>query len=72
MVQSNMSIVRKSISFPDDLERAVARRAKKYNRSFSAQVVSDMQDIIERAARRSTMVADGNGGYKKVSSHAEE
>lgn len=35
-------VVRKSISFPIELERKIAERAKRKNRSFSAQVVWEL------------------------------
>lgn len=41
--------VRKTVSFTEELELAIARRAVKYGRSFSAQVAYDMSVIIERA-----------------------
>lgn len=41
-----MEIVRKSISFPKELADRILERAKEYNRSFSAQVVYDMNAII--------------------------
>lgn len=41
--------VRKTVSFTEELELAIAKRAVKYGRSFSAQVAYDMSVIIERA-----------------------
>lgn len=41
-----MEIVRKSISFPKELADKILERAKEGNRSFSAQVVYDMNTIL--------------------------
>lgn len=50
--------VRKTISFTEELELAIARRATKYGRSFSAQVAYDMSIIIERAKRSRIVVSN--------------
>ncbi len=50
--------VRKTISFTKELELAIARRATKYSRSFSAQVAYDMSIIIERAKRSRIVVSN--------------
>lgn len=38
--------VRKTVSFPEDLETQISKRARKFDRSFSAQVVADMRTIV--------------------------
>ena len=48
--------VRKTVSFTEELELAIAKRAKKYDRSFSAQVAYDMRMIFEREKRRPLLV----------------
>lgn len=52
--------VRKTVSFTEELELAIARRATKYGRSFSAQVAYDMSIIIERAKHRRLVVDVNN------------
>jgi hypothetical protein len=47
--------VRKTVSFPEDLEIQIARRAQKSDRSFSAQVVADMRLVIKQAKFHSTI-----------------
>lgn len=51
------AIIRKSISFPADLEGEISKQATKNNRSFSAQVVHEMRIVMERAKRRRFVVA---------------
>ncbi len=50
--------VRKTVSFTEELELAVAKRATHYGRSFSAQVAYDMSIIIERAKHRRLVVSN--------------
>lgn len=44
--------VRKTVSFPGELEVQIARRAQRFDRSFSAQVVADMRTVIDQTIRR--------------------
>lgn len=57
--------VRKTVSFTEELELAIARRATKYGRSFSAQVAYDMSIIIERAKHRRLVVDIHNSPSKE-------
>ena len=50
--------VRKTVSFTEELELAIAKRAVAYGRSFSAQVAFDMRTVIERASRRRIIVSN--------------
>ncbi len=50
--------VRKTVSFTEELELAIAKRAKRYGRSFSAQVAYDMHLIIDREKKRRIVVSN--------------
>ncbi len=50
--------VRKTVSFTEELELAIAKRAVRYGRSFSAQVAYDMSIIIERAKHPRIVVSN--------------